>query len=121
MVRTLYQIGSFGLIGLLATALHSLVFSALVWRGCDPLTSNFIAFCCAVPVSFNGNRYLTFKNRGNFAKFVVMACCGLILNHINVWIITDIVELNWKYSLPGMLVVVPIFSFFISKLWVYKP
>ena len=120
MNKTLYQIGFFGIIGLSATVVHTIVFSLLVWTGYDPLASNFIAFCCAVPVSFYGNRYLTFKTRGNFPKFVTMAFCGFVLNHSNVWIVTDFLGLNWKYALPGMLGVVPVFSFMISKMWVYR-
>lgn len=120
MIKTLYQIGSFGLVGLSATALHALVFSILSWWGVTPLIGNFVAFCCAVPVSFYGNRYLTFKSNGNILKFAVMSAAGFAMNHANVWFVTHFLEMSWKYALPGMLIVVPAFSFVISKLWVYE-
>ncbi|KAB2724300.1 GtrA family protein [Brucella anthropi] len=120
MIKTLYQMGSFGLIGLSATAIHAFMFSLLVWGRYDPLISNFIAFCCAVPVSFYGNRYLTFKADGSFPKFATMSSISFAVNHANVWIVTDILALNWKYALPGMLIVIPAFSFIVSKLWVYE-
>ncbi len=120
MSKTLYQIGSFGLIGLSATAVHTLVFSFLAWLQYDPLVSNFLAFCCAVPVSFYGNRFLTFKADGSLPKFVAMSGVGFVLNHTNVWIVTDVLARDWKCALPGMLIVVPAFSFIVSKFWVYE-
>ncbi|MFT4002253.1 MAG: GtrA family protein [Rhizobium sp.] len=120
MIKTLYQIGSFGLVGLSATALHTLVFSILSWSGVTPLIGNFIAFCCAVPVSFYGNRYLTFKTDGNIFKFALMSFAGFALNHANVWFVTHFLRMSWEYALPGMLIAVPAFSFIISKLWVYE-
>lgn len=120
MIKTLYEIGSFGLVGLAATAAHAAVFTALSWCGVSPLSANFFAFCCAVPVSFYGNRVLTFKSKGDFRKFILMSLVGFAMNHANVWVITDKLGLDWKFALPGMLFIVPAFSFIISKMWVYR-
>ncbi len=120
MIKILYQMLSFGFVGLSATAVHTLVFFALAWGLYDPLFANFVAFFCAAPISFYGNRYLTFKARGSLPKFVLMSACGFTLNHSNVWLVTDMMSLDWRYALPGMMLAVPAFSFIISKLWVYE-
>ncbi len=120
MIKLLYQISFFGLVGLSATALHAIIFAGLSWWGVTPLIGNFVAFCCAVPVSFCGNRYLTFKADGNFPRFVFMSAIGFGLNHTNVWFVTDLLAMDWTYALPGMLIVVPVFSFIVSKMWVYE-
>ncbi|QWK79607.1 GtrA family protein [Ochrobactrum sp. BTU1] len=120
MKSIFHQIGFFGFVGLLATFLHAAVFTALSWINWEPLAANVIAFICAVPVSFFGNRVLTFKAQGNLFRFILMSLGGLFMNHLNVWIITSEIGLDWKFVLPGMLLIVPAFSFFISKFWVYR-
>lgn len=120
MIKIVYQIGLFAVVGVSATLVHTLIFSILASVEFSPLVANFTAFCCALPVSFYGNRYLTFKAEGSLTKFIVMSVCGFTMNHTNVWIVTDVLKMNWKYALPGMFIVVPMFSFIISKLWVYR-
>lgn len=120
MIKIVYQIVLFAVVGLSATFVHTVIFSLLASVEFSPLVANFTAFCCALPVSFYGNRYLTFKAEGSLTKFAAMSVCGFMMNHINVWIVTDIQKMDWKYALPGMLIVVPMFSFIISKLWVYR-
>lgn len=120
MFEIVRQVGSFGIVGLLATGVHFIVFSILSALGVDPILSNVVAFCSAVPVSFYGNRSLTFKVDGNIARFVVMSLIGFGMNHANVWIVTRSLDLPWVFALPGMLLAVPAFSFFVSKFWVYR-
>ncbi len=120
MFEIVRQVGSFGIVGLLATGIHFIVFSILSALGVDPILSNMVAFCCAVPVSFYGNRSLTFKVDGNIARFIVMSLCGFGINHANVWIVTRYLGLPWTFSLPGILLAVPAFSFIVSKFWVYQ-
>jgi putative flippase GtrA len=120
MLEIVRQVGSFGIVGLLATGVHFIVFSILSALGIDPILSNVAAFVCAVPVSFYGNRSLTFKVDGNIARFVVMSLFGFGMNHANVWIVTRYLGLPWVLALPGMLLAVPAFSFVVSKFWVYR-
>ncbi|MDT4844110.1 GtrA-like protein [compost metagenome] len=120
MFELVRQVGSFGIVGLLATGVHFIVFSILSGFEIDPIQSNVVAFCCAVPVSFYGNRSLTFKADGKVARFIVMSLIGLGMNHANVWLVTRYLELPWTLALPGMLLAVPAFSFIVSKFWVYR-
>lgn len=119
---TARQAGFFGLFGLIATGVHIAVFSFIASLGGAGAWANLCGFLVAVPVSYFGNAKVTFGKNPSLrmlVKFIVIALVGFALNHLNVTIIAAL-ELPWPWSLPGMVVVVPGFSFLLNKLWVYR-
>lgn len=121
-VETLRQIGQFGIVGGLATLTHSAVFALAAASGIDPDWANLLAFCCALPVSYYGNARLTFQVRPDgrrLRRFLVTALTGFALNAANVHLVSR-AGLPWSAALPGMVLIVPLLSFGLSKLWVYR-
>lgn len=115
------QVGSFGLIGILATLVHAAVFSATASLGLAVDLANLVAFFCALPVSYFGNARLTFRVAPDWrmaARFIGMSLLGFGLNALNVRLVAAY-GLPWAASLPGMVLVVPVLSFAVSRLWVY--
>lgn len=122
MLKTVRQIGFFGLFGLIATAVHAAVFSGLAALGLDREWANVGGFLCALPISYFGNAKITFSRRPDFSllvRFGIIAITGFFLNHANVLLVADW-GYSWSWSLPGMLIVVPTLSFLLNKVWVYR-
>ncbi len=117
------QVGSFGIIGILATIVHAAIFSITANLGLVVDLANVLAFLCALPISYFGNARLTFRVVPDWRmarRFIGMSLLGFALNALNVRLVAGL-GLPWAVSLPGMLVVVPVLSFGISRLWVYTP
>ncbi len=123
MANALRQIGHFGIIGGLATLMHSAVFALAAAVGVSPDMANLLAFLLALPISYYGNARLTFRVRPDGRKlrrFLATALTGFGLNAANVHLVST-AGLPWPTALPGMILVVPLLSFALSKLWVYRP
>ena len=114
----------FGIVGLLATLLHTAVFSTLeALTAITPEVANFLAFLCAVSVSYFGNVRFTFRqthNRMLLLRFLATALAGYFVNHVNIVLVVRILDLPWPYVLPGMLVVAPALLFITNKIWVFR-
>ena len=128
------QYAKFGVVGLTATGVHAGVFTLLnELFALEPLAANVIAFGVAVFVSYLGNFHWTFKadpgeggddGRAHvpmtFAKFVLVAVTGLILNSAAVYLVMEVMGLPYGYAIIPMVGVVPIIVFALSKFWAFR-
>ncbi len=124
MGQSAIQISRFGIIGVSATIVHYAV--ALLMNeffGLPPLWSNLIAFLSAWPVSYFGNYFWTFgatgSHRESFVRFGVAAICGLLLSQFIVWVVAENMGFALRYALIPALLLVPVFSFAMSRFWVF--
>jgi putative flippase GtrA len=114
----------FALIGVTATLVHVVI--ALLARslgGASPMLANFAGYSAAVVVSFVGNARLTFDGTltaGPFVRFLAVSLTGLAANQAITWLLTE--RLGWPFvaALAVVVVVVPGFTFVMSKLWVFR-
>ncbi len=119
------EVFRFIIIGLLATVTHFMLAVSLVELLLLPvLWANWAGFICASAVSYCGHYFWTFsssaKHHVALLKFAVLGLLGFLLNGVLVSITVDI--FLWPYVLGILLAVslVPVMTFFVSKLWVYR-
>lgn len=128
-----YQYVRFGVVGLVATAVHVGFFVLLIeWLTVRPLSANVVAFCIAVLVSYLGNFHWTFRADAQtldkddcrqpiiFLKFAVVAVTGLLLNTLAVYMVMEVLQLPYGYALIVMVGLVPIVVFLLNKFWAFR-
>lgn len=120
----LRQLLTFGAVGLAATATHASV--ALVAHtvvDMPALAANLLGYMAAVLVSYVGNARLTFGKRvalrAQFVRFLVVSVLALGLNQMIVYYCTGLLGWPFAVSLALVVTVVPLFSFFMAKLWAF--
>ena len=120
----LRQGATFAVVGAAASATHVLTALSASALGLAALKANFVGYFCAVGVSYFGNARLTFKapalRRAQFGRFAIVSLLALGLNQAIVWLCVH--RLGWKfpYALALVVVVVPAFTFVLSKLWAFR-
>ena len=114
----------FGAVGVAATGTHAA--AALIAHnlgGLSALGANLVGYLAAVLVSYLGNAWFTFgkpaRYAGQFARFLAVSLLALGMNQLIVYYCTSL--LGWPFTLTlGLVVVlVPIFSFLMAKLWAF--
>ena len=121
----LRQGATFALIGVAATAVH--VLAALTARSlieASALSANFIGYAAAVLVSYLGNAHFTFGRAilqgGQFSRFLAVSLLGLALNQAITWLAVHQLHLSFQVALAIVVVVVPVVSFGLSRLWAFR-
>ncbi len=91
----------------------------------EPLYANFVAYCTAVGISYFGNAWLTFRTTAlhgaQFLRFAVVSLLGLLLNQSIVYVLVHLAMWPFWAALIPAVTLVPIFTFFVSKLWAFRP
>lgn len=118
------EIVVFGAVGILATLTHyfSAVFAVELF-GWNVMTANVFAYCVAVGVSFFGHSILTFRaamSRNRFIKFVAVSFSALAVSQGLLWLLTSSATFGHRINMLAVVCVVPIYSYFLNKFWVYK-
>lgn len=124
MLRLILQFGKFGIVGVLATALHFSVVVALVeWFATSPLPANALGYGLAFAVSWFGSSRWTFRGAtvARFAvpRFLCVSLLGLALNQgVNALVIYG---LGGPYlaGLAAALVIVPAVTFTLNRVFVF--
>jgi putative flippase GtrA len=119
------QLSSFGFVGIVAAAVHTIVGLGLhEGTGMLPFWANLIAFACALGVSFFGQTRLTFPGStaggGAFARFAVVAVSGLGLNQLIVWVVTSLIGGPYWLALAIIIATVPGLTFLLLKFWALR-
>ncbi|MCM8627397.1 GtrA family protein [Accumulibacter sp.] len=115
----------FGLIGLMATAVHLLMVWQLIARTELPaLVANLLAFLTAFWVSFVGNYFWTFQVPGSpwraLCRFLLIATSGLALNTL---LLACLLSGNLLSPTAAALVstaAVPAVTFLASRFWGFR-
>lgn len=119
------QITRFGIVGLLATLLHTVVYggSVEVLR-LPPVAAAPLAFVCALLLSYYGHHHWTFRGGTRhgrpFLRFSAVAVAGLLTHTGVAYLVVNV--LHWWYGIALLISisVVPIATFLLSKYWVYE-
>jgi putative flippase GtrA len=122
--ETFRQLAVFGLVGVMATVTHYLV--AL---GCHEIAgtglhaSNLIGYACAVGVSYFGHGLLTFRVQLDgrvLRRFVLVSIATFAASAGILAGLEDYLNLPHRLSLAVVVMVIPLISFLLNKLWVYR-
>lgn len=119
-----FQIMRFGVVGVAASLVHFtcvvMFVQGLHWL---PLVANIVGFSVGVQVSYWGHRTFTFRDsdathRVAYPRLVMMQTGNFIANEC---LFSLFLALNLPYQLALFLVlsIMPMFTFIISKTWVF--
>lgn len=109
----------YGLIGLLNTAVHFIVFIVGYKLIESQTISNFIAFCVAVVFSFFMNAKFTFKKRPTMKMFLKMFLVMSLLS-IGAGYAGDMFSVHPMITFVGYCIFSYLVGFILSKTFVYR-
>ena len=124
-LREIITAGRFGLVGLLATVVHiAIVWVLLALTNIVPVLANTLAFMVAFCISFVGNYLWTFRSPGSprraIFRFFVIAASAFIVNTL---VLAFLVRQGWFSPVVSAILsasLVPVISFFASRLWGFE-
>jgi putative flippase GtrA len=121
----LFIMGRFTLVGILATILHiSIAWLLITLAGLYPITANFMAFLCAFMLSFSGHYYWTFYSRVNRAqalrRFFVISGTAILVNNIALMGLLKADFITPVLATICAAFLIPIFTYVLSRLWVFR-
>jgi putative flippase GtrA len=114
---------SFGLVGLVAAAVHTGVFAALrqaMW----PELANALGFVIAFGVSFIGHRYVSFADTTtavgqSLLRFGVTALLGFAANELSFVLMWRVLQWPDLLSLWIAMVVAAVQTFWLGRFWAF--
>lgn len=120
-----FQLCRFGIVGLVAAAIHFCVVIFLVQRfSFLPLSANVFGFLMGFQMSYWGHRVWTFNDtealhRVALPKLLLVQCLSFAANETLFYIFLAL-SLPYPIALIIVLTVLPLFTFASSKLWVFR-
>jgi putative flippase GtrA len=120
------QLIRFGIVGACAASVNMLIVACLVEKfNVYPLIANIFAFAIAFNFSYVGHRYWSFagtmvKHKSALPRFLLIAIISFILNEGLFYVFLRLFALYYLIALLLVLLIVPFFTFFCSKLWAFK-
>lgn len=125
-VRWLHQLLRFGVVGILATALHSGIYLlAIHGLGFSAQLANVLGFLFAVTLSAVGHARITFdvpaeQRWPGMLRFSLIALLGFALNASFVFFTTHIIGAAPSFAVYFILFVTPVVTFLAAKFWAFS-
>lgn len=123
-LQSIKQLMKFGIVGLAATGLHLLIAFILLYAGVNVYLANLCAFLGAFVLSYIGHNYWTFAmtswHPSTLAKSFLLASMGFLANNILLTFLLKIALFNEAMALFFSLLLVPLLSYFGSRIWVFQ-
>lgn len=117
------QVFAFACVGVTATVTHYAVALLVIEQlGFISYVGNVFGYCAAVGVSLFGHSIFTFKRRvdGLIAKrFVVVSLSTLAASELILAVLENVFLLDHRVALLGVVLSIPVVTFFLTKFWVY--
>jgi len=90
----------------------------------EPVNASIFGYAISLPVSFLGQKILTFRSKGNIIgevnRFIVTHTIGVITMYSTMWLAFNILELPfWVGTVLGTMLV-PLLSYVLFNFWVFK-
>jgi putative flippase GtrA len=123
--QELLTVFRFGIVGVIATAVHVLVVWVLLnYTNLPVLIANAFAFLTAFGVSFSGHYFWTFQNPGNpgraIRRFLLISTGGFAMNTL---FLAAMLRIGWFSPFIAAVVsiaVIPLVTFLASRLWGFR-
>jgi len=124
------RLARFAVVGVLATATHTGIFTLAIEAGhIEPVSANAIAFSVAVLVGFVLNRHWTFAApgmaqggpHGRLWRYVAGALAGLGINSAIMYFVTHVARWSPYVGLVLAILIVPPITFVLNQYWVFRP
>lgn len=119
------KIVSFATFGVLAGAVYAVVYAWITQHLDLPVfLSALVAFLVATPISYFGNRWVTYRSRNVLGpesfRFLVVQVFNLVLTALIVHVASKLFRLSTMAEIIVAYVSAPIVSFVLYELWVYR-
>ncbi len=111
--------------GIIATVTHFIILFVFVENNLFSYVSfsYFFAAIISISISFLGNKYFVFQNKNNFVgdllRFFLLYIVLLILNSVIIYILCDVIDIDYKVGFIIALVFQTIFSYLGLKFFVF--
>ncbi|MCK4870458.1 MAG: GtrA family protein [Gammaproteobacteria bacterium] len=121
----LEQLTKFGIVGTVAAIINMLALIALVeLLHLHPLVANIFAFLLAFNASYIGHHHWSFAetardHKKSVPRFFIVATTSFVLNQGLFAIFLTVFHLYYVLALFLVLIIVPIFTFLLSKFWAF--
>lgn len=121
---TFLQLCRFGMVGVMAAALHYWVVIALVeWCRLPALQANLFGFASAFGVSYWGHTHWTFAHQRmtfqSFLRFLRVALLGFACNQLLFFLLLKYSALPYFIVLAIVLVIVAVMTYILSRYWAF--
>lgn len=125
MINVLH-ISKYAIVGVVATIIHSLIYSLLLYFSVSPQVSNASAFAISLAVSFAGHNYWTFRRKDSeyelvrtIPKFLMSSLFGYVLNVF--WVaLSTFLDVHPNYAIVGFVFATPLVNYLVLKIWVFR-
>ena len=121
----LQQLIRFGVVGTTSAAVNLFLVILLVeLLNLHPLIANIFAFAIAFNVSYIGHYYWSFaaehtRHKASIPRFLLVAITSFALNEGLFFVFLSIFHLYYILALFIVLLIVPLFTFTLSKFWAF--
>lgn len=127
----LVELVLFGMVGVAATMVHFVVaIMAIELVHLEVWLANIVGFLIALPVSYLGHAFLTFRaerygraghvTRESAGRFFLLATSGFAINEVSVIVFTYWFHFPHRPTILITLIAVAGLLFLLSKFWAYK-
>lgn len=117
----------YGIVGLLGTALHFGLLTALVeWGGLHPIAGSALGFIGVLIVSYVLNARWTFTDAPGqpamkqFVKYTVVSLSGLTLNTVVMYAAVELAHLPYLLGQCIITVLVPLHNYVLNRRWTFR-
>lgn len=123
-VNEFWKLARFSAVGGVATVVYVLAaMIAVAIGGVSPVVGAVIGFCASFLVSYVGHFHFTFAVPGRYrdyvVKFAVSSFASFLISTITMWVITNILMIDYKIALVAVAVLIPICSYLVNRFWVF--
>lgn len=125
MIELIKQLSRFGIVGVIAATIHFSIVVFLVQQvQLQPLTANVFGFFISFQVSYWGHRTFTFSNtnvhhRSALPKLLLLQMFNFAANQSLYYMFLSM-HLPYQFALLLVLAILPLFTFVVSKLWIFR-
>lgn len=123
-MSTARQLRRFVVVGVAATATHvAIVVLCIELLGLGVQTATFVAFTCALSLSYFLNRAWTYQTRGRhrrqLPRFAVVSLAGYGLNAAIMALVTELLGLSYLFGIAIVVMVLPCLTFLSHRYWTF--
>ena len=117
--REMQRLTIFGLVGVGATTIHLIIAQIVLLINGNPLISSSFGFLPAFVFSYLGHRHFTFGDatRGSITRFLIISMVGFL---VSLLFLTKLQSLPSWIGLTISIGIIPLWSYFMSRIWVFK-
>ncbi len=123
--QTFWQLFRFGIVGVCAALVNYFLVVLIVEQAhWHPLVANIVAYLIAFNVSYLGHRFWSFGHKQHdhtsLPKFFSISVSGFLLNEGFFALLLRYTTLHYSEALIIAILMAALFTFTLSKFWVFK-